>query len=487
MSRAKGILRLQKYKKEVILYTPEETIEYETLDDFLYASFGKEGIEVYVSFSELNTIHRYLHYHLKEGYSYKVVNLNQKINKRIGLSFFKPSKKRADKSFYDLYYKIGADDLDVNYMLEKVNQIQHYRQGYTGRLREELKTEEKLVKMTINYQPSMTPIIYSSPYIEYKNVQCYDSCSFYPYWLTQPLPHYDKMVDFESEEQFNDDKTTYYGEIVIENLKAKRPYYPLTLVGKNNKGITIESQGRGIVNRGQQIVEAEVVRLYGFIPHLLQLLKENYDYEKYTISPRLIKFDLKIDYTLREIVLRYFEAKQTKKRNGENYHGEKILLNRIYGYFITPGQNVPAHYSYYIVSKARLTLNNLAHKIGFRDIVHMHTDSIKFIGNHAAAIEEYNSTVEFKELGRFVLEDVFQKCVYYSHITAKYIDKNGQLGFKHGGIEEEGLKPLYKKGYENVNESTPFFLIHCWEYDKDGFTPYGTKTDFSHSVKEEDE
>jgi hypothetical protein len=40
-------------------------------------------------------------------------------------------------------------------------------------------------------------------------------------------------------------------------------------------------------------------------------------------------------------------------------------------------------------------------------MVHAHTDSLKFVGNHAAAIEEYNKTVEFEELGKFVLEEVF--------------------------------------------------------------------------------
>lgn len=487
MARTKGILRFQRYKKEVILYTKEETIKYETLDDFLYSSFGKEGVEVYVSFGDLNTLQRYFHRNLKEGYSYKVMNVNQNIKKRIGISLFKPTKQRADKTFYDLYYKIGADDLEIDYMLNEIEQITHPKSSYTGKLRAQLKVKERLVKATINNLPSMTPIIYSSPFIEYKNVQCYDACSFYPYWLTQPLPHFDKVVNFESEEQFKDETVTYYGGIKIKGLKAKRPYYPLTLLGKNKKGITIEEQGHNIENRGKQIVAAEEVRLCGFIPHLLFLLKQNYDYESYEISPQLIKFNLKIDKELRAVVLKYFEAKQDKKRRGLPYHAEKILLNRIYGYFITSGQTTPAHYGQYIVSKGRLTLNNIAHEIGFKDIVHMHTDSIKFIGKHEDAIEKYNATVEFKELGKFVLEDVFKKCVYYSHITAKYIDKDGNFKFKHGGIEEEGLKLLLKKSYEEVNEFSNFVLIEYWDYDEYGLNPYGVETNFTHNVGDDKE
>ena len=117
----------------------------------------------------------------------------------------------------------------------------------------------------------------------------------------------------------------------------------------------------------------------------------------------------------------------------------------------------------------------------------MHTDSIKFIGKHEDAIEKYNATVEFKELGKFVLEDVFQKCVYYSHITAKYIDKDGNFKFKHGGIEEEGLKLLLKKSYEEVNEFSNFVLIEYWDYDEYGLNPYGVETNFTHNVGDDKE
>jgi len=109
------------------------------------------------------------------------------------------------------------------------------------------------------------------------------------------LPHYVGYVDFISEEMFNDDKFTYYGGIKISDLRAKRPYYPLTLIGKNDNKITVESQGTNIINKGKQIIAADEVVLYGFIPHLLQLLKENYSYSDYKITKTLIKFELKIE------------------------------------------------------------------------------------------------------------------------------------------------------------------------------------------------
>jgi len=42
--------------------------------------------------------------------------------------------------------------------------------------------------------------------------------------------------------------------------------------------------------------------------------------------------------------MEYFKKKQEKKNNKENYDGEKILLNRVYGYLITKGSSTPAHY-----------------------------------------------------------------------------------------------------------------------------------------------
>lgn len=480
MAKERGILRFQPNKKEVIFYTETDTVEYQTLDDFLYC--GKK-LEVYVSFNELNTLNVYFDNNLKENYSFKPIYINVNLKKRIGLGLYKNNQRDSCMAFYDMKYKIGSDTLEKEIALDYIKELKNYNSGYTGKLRKIIKVEEKLCRATVNNEPSLSPLIYASPYVEYKNVKCFDSCSFYPFLLTQPLPHYDKEVDFTSEEIFDDSNYTYYGRLVIKNLKAKTAYYPLTLVGKNHHEITVEKQGRNIVNNGARIVSADYLILYGFIPHLLFLLKENYEYEDYKISPKLLRFELKIDNALRTVILDLFEKKQAKKRNGLNYDGEKVLLNRVYGFFITRGNNTPAHYSQYVVSKGKLILNSFFHKIGINDMVHIHTDGFKCIGEHQDVVDEYNKTIEFEELGKFVLEDVMQKCVYYSLITAKYIDKEGNLKFKHGGIEETGIQHLYKMSYEQINHKTPFMVIQYWKYDEQGFSAYGYESDFSRGVR----
>lgn len=485
----KGIFQFILTKEDVVFHLTDGTrMDFPTLDDFIDYDFGCKGAAIFTTLSELNAIYLYLKSgNLNDKYNYSLVYVNNFVKKIIGLKIMKKDSKerRSFKMFYDIKYKLGSDELKLKDALNEIESanFKRYNSGYTGKLRDEIVVKEKICRGTINNPPSMAPNIYTKVGCDFSNVQCWDITSAYPYLLTQPLPHFVGYVDFESEEQFKDENMTYYGGIEIKQLKAKQPYFPLTLVGKNHKGLKIEDQGENINHQGVRIVSADRVVIYGFVPHLLEILKRNYDFESYRISKNLIKFKLEINWELRKLVLRYFERKQEKKRNNLNYSGEKILLNRLYGFFITVGSNAPAHYSQYVISKERLIIDDLINKIGFKDMVHAHTDSLKFIGDHEKVIEEYNSQIKFKELGKFVLEDVYQRCTYFSHITAKYIDKNGKLEFKHGGIDKIGIAHLYKMPYEEITNQTQYFLVLNYFYLKNsGYYPEFITSNFSNSV-----
>lgn len=486
-----GILRLTLGEQDVLLFTEKEAMHFKTLDDFIDYDFGSKGINVFATLNEINSVYLYLKE--KEGKKYCLNKLEiNKAKKIVGFSIHCADKYRTNKNgqknyypfktFYDLKYKLGTDELSVEDSLREISKLSYknWNQGYTSQLRNRFKDKigEQICKETIENPPSMSPIVFTKINKELVNVWCYDITSAYPYLLTQPLPHYLETTNFISEEQFKEDNCTYYGGLKITNLQAKQPYFPLTLVGN----IAAEKQGKNIIHHGVRIESADEIILCGFIPHLLQLLKANYTYDSYIISKKVLKFELRIEPELRKEVISLFEAKQNKKRKGLNYTGEKILLNRIYGFLITKGNSTPAHFGQYIVSKERLIIDNMVRKIGLEDMVQSHTDSIKFTGNHAAAIEEYNNTIEFPELGKFSYEGTFERCFYFSNIVAKYI-QNGELKFKHGGISSIGMGNLYKMNYDDIVPTTKFYLITGYFYSKEGYFPVLFKTDFTHSTE----
>lgn len=440
-----------------------------------------------MSLEELNALYLYLKEEVRDGFKCELIKVNF-IEKIIGCTLYdkvyNSGKKHITKTFYDIHYKIGSDELEITDALKLIQDtvFASRNEGYTSKLRKEVKLDEKFCERIKNLVPSMTPIIYSAPVKEWVDVDCFDITSAYPYLMTQPLPHYDRIVDFKTELLSRKDQV-YFGSIEIKNVRAKKQYYPLTLVGKNELGITIEKQGQNIVHRGKQLISADKVVIAGFISDLIEILERNYEYESYKVSKKVVQFNLKIDVNLREMVLTYFERKQEKKRRGESYCGEKVLLNRLYGFLITHGINTPAHYGQYVVSQERLIIDRIVAQIDFKDLVHCHTDSIKFVGDYRHVIENYNNGIEFPELGRFILEHRFQKCVYYSHITAKYLDENGKVGIKHGGIAEIGIKHLLKMKYEDINDRTKFLICKSYFYLKDeGYYMDFVESDFSHSV-----
>lgn len=453
----RGILELKLNKEEVIFHTKDTSIEIPNLDTFLYGYTEPGGTMVFIDEKYIRPIIR--HIQKTNPSCLKETKLFKK--KLIGFRI-EDKQRKFSKSFYELKFKLGTNELSIEDALKLIDDIpSRYNQGYTSVLRQQIKTDETFLNFTVGYsQPSLSQMIYAKTYKEFINVKCFDITSFYPYLLTQELPHYDKMID-TSEMDLNDKSFTYYGAIKITNLKAKTSFCPLTLVG-NEKDIPLPNQGKNIFHLGTRIIAADEVLLYGFIPFLLDCLKE-YEYESCLISSQIARFQLRKDEGLRSLILEKFQIKQNKKRQGLDYLGEKILLNRLYGFFITKGNRAAAHYSQYIVQKGKSILLNIIREIGLKDVVHSHTDSIKFVGNHEDVINAYNEKIEFEELGRFDNEGIMEKVVYYGVNKAKYI-KDGKLNFKHGGIETRDIEPFMEMGYDNIDRKTKYNLTISYDY-----------------------
>lgn len=455
--KLRGVLELQYGKEEVIFHTKNMSITIPDLDTFLYEYEHKDsGYMIYMEDKYLKAVNDYLVRTHPEYHS-----LVRVYNKEKGFTFKGYKLESYNKSFYSMKYKSGTDELSTKDFLKIIDDIPSgTKEGYTSVLKKqtEFVKEPFLDFTTGETQPSLCPMLYAKTNKEFVHVKCYDITSFYPYLLTQELPMFEKFIDRE-EMDLDNKNFTYYGRITVKKLKAKNPSFcPLTLVGK----MPLEEQGINILHYKSQVISADEIWVYGFIPFLLDFLKD-YNYESYEISSKIACFSLRKNEDLRSLILEKFWIKQEKKKKKENYAGEKIMLNRIYGFFLTRGIKKPSHWGQYIVQKGKSILLNIIREIGLKDVVHSHTDSIKFVGNHEDVIERYNEKIEFEELGLFAEEAPMEKVVYYSVNKAKYL-VNDELKFKHGGIEERDIEPLLKMGYDAVKKDTKYQLTIFYEY-----------------------
>jgi hypothetical protein len=72
-----------------MFYTQEKTMEFRTLDDFLYFDFGHDGAAVFAPLEEVNAIYNYLNTEIKEGYTAKLMYISSNIKRIIGFTLKK--------------------------------------------------------------------------------------------------------------------------------------------------------------------------------------------------------------------------------------------------------------------------------------------------------------------------------------------------------------------------------------------------------------
>ena len=466
--KERGILKLVNLSTKVKFYTNEEIIELDHIKDFLsLKSKNDKGLIIFMATQEFDVLYDY----------FTAIGLEIKDIKLFGIDYligFTVGKKDSNtyKTFYLMKYKIGTDEFDMDNEKDKKvaldligNVSSNQQSGYTSELRKSIKVEEEFLNFHVRYKPSLSPMIFAKCNREFFNVKCRDACSFYPFLLTQELPHFKGFIKKEDID-FNNKKKTYYGGLRIYNIKAKTAFCSISLIGEHNETEIAAGQGIGIINHGTRLVSADKIVIFGWLPFLIEELQD-YDFDYLEISDLVAEYELKIDVILREIIIKVFEKKQEKKRRGEPYKAEKIMLNRYYGFFITKGnKSAPAHYGQFIVAKGKTIIRRLALEIGLEDVVQGHTDSIKFVGDHEDVIERYNSEIEFEELGKFANEGTMEKVIYYNTNRAKYLI-NGKLGLKHGGIADSDLKFIMKMDYDDIGINTEYFRTLEYIYDEE--------------------
>lgn len=391
------------------------------------------------------------------------------------------------------YYYVGSDELTPYEAANNIRDFTYYNSGYSKKQKELLTPIcYKKPCFCLNkflYSTPHTPLMYSASNIDWEDVHCYDQTSAYIYHYCEELPTNCKantgnnLYDKRGYVNFVKFEITY---LVAKN----KNYLPLGLAADcKNEKYKAENL---ILTKGTRVLGAKQISFCGFYEEEYPILERNYNWREIQITP-IAYFKLEINKELRNFLLSLFEEKQKLKRKDLDYSGQKQLLNRFHGHNFSKGLDrtftksnpkkneteeerkeriehnamaylkPPTEAAIYIMSKQRRILDEMAHKIGFDKLVHIHTDSLKFTGNFFHLIDEYNKGIEFEELGRFVSEGLMKKVHYYSITKAKMLDSNGNLQLKYGGIKKRDIL-LFKvmNTYDTIKDDSPI-VITCEE------------------------
>lgn len=229
----KGVLKLNVNRKDVVFYLLDaQEMTFESLYDFIFRYQNPSSTSIYMTKKETVVVFNYII--TIDPESVKLTKIQGK--KAIGFSYI-GERSCFDKTFYCMDFKLGTNDFnkieDALPFVEKAPS--RWNQGYTSILRSQIEISEQFCEDTIGEcEPSLCPMLFAKTHIEYSNVKCFDATSFYPYLLTQELPHNEGSICKE-DMNLNDSTRTYYGGLFIKKIRAKRPFYPLSLVGEEGK------------------------------------------------------------------------------------------------------------------------------------------------------------------------------------------------------------------------------------------------------------
>lgn len=378
--------------------------------------------------------------------------------------------------FRDMKYYYGTNKYSAEkaiQMIEKEvkenkenNYKPKYNEGFTSKLGERLCIDK--IKEKFPIVPQVKDFIYEMPQgaliltpsrDSVERTWNYDIHTAYPaIFLENKMPkEIVKVKNFCAGEQ-------HIVKLRIKNFKAKYlNLYPLYLnknAQKNHKGLEII---------GKRVISGKSYTFTCFYENEIEILKDFYDIEEIEVIEiyRIIFAELPPE-TIENIKEMY--AIKSGAANSSDYDGVKQTVNRLYGYFATlkPNKNgrlvprdinVPWLFSSYIVSRERVLLYQFIKRVGINHLVAAHTDGVKFDCDCTEVMKELNEErgTLFLDCGHWDEESPMYKVQYLSNTRAKYLDENGELKMKHGGINEEDIKEFIKN--KTIDEITAKTLI----------------------------
>lgn len=334
---------------------------------------------------------------------------------------------------------------------------------------------------------------------EMHNIFSYDIDSAYIYHIFNDLFPSNKFKRLSVDEyEIKEGYTHFMLARVTLSAKikyAKKSWYPQPAGADSEYD---ESIGNLRTTATNKIMECKDYIL-GLWDEDLELLKEFYDVLLF--QPICIyEFELMpLPDELKLIILDLYKNKTKKKASGQNYHTEKIILNRGgYGLWVTKkyldlpksaleekktirvqsDSKVPFQIGSYVVAMQRKLLLNTMQEIGMDHVVAFHTDSIKTDINCDNYFKDYNSNINiYGKMGHFEKEWKADRIYFFNTVRYK-ADTDKGLIIKHGGIDENDIKDIFNMEYDDITEETKIeiTLPHTTWIDVDNATKHCKRT-----------
>lgn len=371
-------------------------------------------------------------------------------------------------NYRSILYYLGTDEID-NYddAISLMNRFGHYHasKGFSGHLKdiffEDIKqiddnlTQFSVLKALTDYG-SLSSIVGVQTCKEFKNVHSYDFSSAFISWLL-----YNKFPTTFKACRKLEFKSGYVHLVKFKfhGLKVKQTdFRTLSCVKATDK-----KKVQTLLNT--RVCQADEFTYTCFYELEMPVINYSYTYDSVEV---LECWESKLEYlpnTFRNKVLDFAKDKQEKKRNGESYKAYKIILNRVWGMLVTyhdrNGLTLPMYkgmpfaWGYYVIALQKNLMIQIVNQVGEKNIVHMHTDSIKTTINIDDFVKQLNNSRPLQyDIGLLEKEGVYEKIYYFSAVRCKYI-LNKKVGMKHGGIRKEDYEEFIKgKTYNQIKANS---------------------------------
>lgn len=367
-------------------------------------------------------------------------------------------------SLRSVKYYLGTDEIDnyqdaIDLMIRFASS--HASKGFSGHLKDlvfsDIKQDDdeltpfSVLKALTEYG-SLSSIVGVQAGVEFKKVHSYDFSSAFISWLLyEKFPtSFQPCQDLKRKEGY-----IHLVKMKFKGLKVKKTNFRTLSCVKGTDKTKVQTFLNTRVCQAHEFI-------YSFFYELeMPIINYSYTYESVEV---LDCWESKLDYIpqdFRNKVLSFAKDKQAKKKAGQSYKAYKVILNRLWGLLVTShdrnGMSLPMYkgmpfaWGYYVIALQKNLMIRIVKQVGEKNIVHMHTDSIKTTVDIDDFVFKLNSSRPLQyDIGLLEKECVYDKIYYFSAVRCKYI-VNKKLGMKHGGIRTEDYEEFIKnKTYSKV-------------------------------------